>query len=57
MMMTANIIISNRRSHQMTTTKTKTKTTTTLISRIRRALRELTGGQAAIFRYDREFGA
>jgi hypothetical protein len=41
----------------MTTTKTKSKTTTTLISRIRRALRELTGGQTAIFRYDREFGA
>jgi hypothetical protein len=52
-MQTSNITISNRRSHQMTTTKT----TSTLISRIRRALRELTGGQAAIFRYDREFGA
>jgi len=36
----------------MTTTA---KTKTTLMSKIRRALRELKGGQDAIFGYDREF--
>lgn len=35
----------------------KTNTKTTLMSKIRRALRELKNGQDAIFRYDRTFCA
>jgi hypothetical protein len=47
-----------RSVHQMTTAATpRTKTKTTFMSKMRRALRELMGGQDAIFRYDREFGA
>jgi hypothetical protein len=39
------------------TTTTTTKNKVTLISRIRHLLRELKGGQNAIFSYDREFRA
>jgi hypothetical protein len=40
-----------------TATQTQTKTRTTLIARIRNWLRQLRGGQDAMFRYDREFQA
>ena len=33
------------------------KTNTTIVSKIRRALREMQAGQDAIFTYDREFRA
>ena len=33
------------------------KTNPTIVSKIRRALREMQGGQDAIFTYDREFRA
>ena len=36
---------------------TATQTQTTLIAKIRDWLRQLRGGQDAMFRYDREFGA
>jgi len=39
------------------TATAKPKTKTTLMSKIRRALSELKGGQGAIFRYDRDFRA
>ena len=41
----------------MSTTATQTKTKTTLIAKIRNLLRQLRGGQNAMFRYDREFQA
>jgi hypothetical protein len=40
-----------------TATQTQTKTQTTLIAKIRNWLRQLRGGQDAMFRYDREFQA
>jgi hypothetical protein len=47
----------NRRTRHMSTTATQTKTQTTLIAKIRNWLRQLRGGQDAMFRYDREFQA
>jgi hypothetical protein len=41
----------------MSTTATKTQTRPTLIAKIRHWLRQLRGGQDAMFRYDREFQA
>jgi hypothetical protein len=35
----------------------KTRTHTSIVSKIRRALREMQSGQDAIFSYDREFRA
>jgi hypothetical protein len=40
-----------------TATQTQTKTQTTLIAKIRNWLRQMRGGQDAMFRYDREFQA
>ena len=40
-----------------TATQTQNQTQTTLIAKIRNWLRELRGGQDAMFRYDREFQA
>jgi hypothetical protein len=40
-----------------TATETQTQTQTTLIAKIRNWLRQLRGGQDAMFRYDREFQA
>jgi hypothetical protein len=40
-----------------TQTQTQTQTPTTVIAKIRKWLRQLHGGQDAIFRYDREFQA
>ena len=40
-----------------TATQTQTQTKTTLIAKIRNWLRQLHGGQDAMFRYDREFRA
>jgi hypothetical protein len=40
-----------------TQTQTQTQTQTTLIAKIRNWLRQLRGGQDAMFRYDREFQA
>jgi hypothetical protein len=40
-----------------TATQTQTKTQTTLIAKIRNWLRQLRGGQDAMFRYDSEFQA
>jgi uncharacterized protein YjiS (DUF1127 family) len=41
----------------MSTTATQTKTQASLIAKIRNWLRQLRGGQDAMFRYDREFQA
>jgi hypothetical protein len=41
----------------MSTTATQSHTQTTLIAKIRNWLRQLHGGQDAMFRYDREFQA
>ncbi len=41
----------------MTTTATETKTQTVVIAKIRHWLRQLRGGQAAMFGYDRKFVA
>jgi hypothetical protein len=41
----------------MSTTATQTQTKATLIAKIRNWLRQLRGGQDAMFRYDREFQA
>lgn len=40
-----------------TATQTQTQTTTTLIAKIRDWLRQLRGGQDAMFSYDRAFQA
>jgi uncharacterized protein YjiS (DUF1127 family) len=40
-----------------TTTETQTRTQATLIAKIRNWLRQLRGGQEAMFRYDRAFQA
>jgi hypothetical protein len=40
-----------------TATQTQTQTQTNLIAKIRNWLRQLRGGQDAMFRYDREFQA
>jgi hypothetical protein len=40
-----------------TATQTQNQTQTTLIAKIRNWLRQLRGGQDAMFRYDREFQA
>ena len=40
-----------------TATQTQSQTQTTLIAKIRNWLRQLRGGQDAMFRYDREFQA
>jgi hypothetical protein len=40
-----------------TATQTRNQTQTTLIAKIRNWLRQLRGGQDAMFRYDREFQA
>jgi hypothetical protein len=47
----------NRRKRHMSTTATQTQTQTTVIAKIRNWLRQLRGGQDAMFRYDREFQA
>jgi hypothetical protein len=39
----------------MSTTATQTQTQTTLIAKIRNWLRQMRGGQDAMFRYEREF--
>jgi hypothetical protein len=41
----------------MNTTATHTQTQTTVIAKIRNWLRQLRGGQDAMFRYDRQFQA
>jgi hypothetical protein len=40
-----------------TATQTQTQTQTTVVAKIRNWLRQLRGGQDAMFRYDREFQA
>jgi hypothetical protein len=45
------------RRNEMTTTATAQTTKTSFAAKIRRMIRELRGGNDAMFRYDREFRA